>query len=68
MKLNSDEHALLAHIRHFGPIQLSGCSGEARHCLIDLGMKEPPLVDVDGNWVSLTPAGTTALTSNERKG
>jgi hypothetical protein len=60
MKLNTDERALLAHMRHYSPIQLSGCSREARRCLIDLGMREPPLVEVDGNWVSLTAEGRAA--------
>lgn len=65
MKLNTDERALLAHMRHYSPIQLSGCSGEARHCLIDLGMREPPLVEVDGNWVSLTAEGRAATCLND---
>lgn len=51
----------LRHMKHFGPIQLSGCSEPMRQCLINLGMQEPPMVDVDENWVYLTEAGRTSV-------
>lgn len=62
--MKSLEVETIRHIRHFGPIRLSGCSEPMRQALINLGMYEPPLVEVDGNWVNLTEAGRKAVWSH----
>lgn len=45
-------------------MKLDSFRGPRREALINAGMREPPLVDVDGVWVYLTKAGRDAL---ERK-
>ena len=42
--------------------RLSRINEPTRQRIIDLGMMEPPLVDADGDYVFITPAGRAALT------
>lgn len=39
-----------------------------RQKAIDLGMMEPPLVDINGDWLFATPAGRAALKTKEPQG
>lgn len=44
-------------------VRLSRVTGGTRQRLIDLAMREPPLVDVDGDHVHLTEAGHSMFSS-----
>lgn len=44
-----------------GACRLSRISESMRQRFIDLAMMEPPLVDADGDFVSLLPAGRAML-------
>lgn len=54
---------ILEHLLEVGSVDLRNISEPMRQRLIDLGMEEPPLVDVDADRVSLTPAGYLAARS-----
>lgn len=55
-RLTEAQVIVLAHIGE-APRRISRMSEPFRQRAIDLGMMEPPLVDVDGDWVSATVAG-----------
>lgn len=59
-RLTEAQVIVLAHIGE-APRQISRMSEPFRQRAIDLGMMEPPLVDVDGDWVSATAAGSTEI-------
>lgn len=48
---------ILEHLAEVGSVDLRKISEPMRQRLIDLGMEEPPLVDVDADRVHLTDAG-----------
>lgn len=52
---------ILLHLAKVGSVDLRKISEPMRQRLIDLGMREPPLVDVDADRVSLTMEGFQAL-------
>lgn len=54
------ERAVLQRLSE-GPVHLDRCSEEFRQVMISLGMREPPLCDVDGPRVSITQAGRQCL-------
>lgn len=57
-------HAL-AHVAAAERVDLREISEPMRQRIIDLGMMEPPLVDVNADQVYLTDAGRTALAESE---
>ena len=60
MKLTHHEKIALTLVGERN-VRLERCSETLRQRLIDLAMKEPPLVDTDGPRVFLTEAGRRAL-------
>lgn len=50
-------NAVLRHVAEVGTIDLRKVSEAMRQRLIDLAMREPPLVDVEADRVFLTDAG-----------
>lgn len=52
---------VLRHLAKVGHVDLRKISEPMRQRLIDLGMREPPLVDVDADRVTLTEAGKSAV-------
>lgn len=54
---------ILRYLAQVGYVDLRKISEPTRQRLIDLGMMEPPLVDVDADRVSLTEAGKSAVPS-----
>lgn len=46
-------------------VDIRNVSEAYRQRVIDLGMMQPPLVDIDGDWLSVTDAGRSALRSLE---
>ena len=63
MNWNWTHGAMLRHLAKVGSVDLRKISEPTRQRLIDLGMMEPPLVEVDADCVSLTEAGKSAVTS-----
>lgn len=55
--------AVLRHINQVGAADLRHMSEPMRQRVIDLGMLDPPLVDVDADRVFVTDAGRAALTA-----
>lgn len=51
----------LQHINDVGCVDLRHISEAMRQKIIDLGMMEPPLVEVDADRVSITKDGQWAL-------
>lgn len=47
-------------------IDIRSVSENYRQRAIDLGMMEPPLIDIDGDYLFITEAGRRALQSEER--
>lgn len=62
-KLTWPQRAALLTVED-SPADLRKVSDALRHRLVDLGMMEPPLVDVDADRVFITPAGRSALKAN----
>lgn len=56
---------VLEHLAEVGTVDLRKISEPMRQRLIDLGMEDPPLVDVDADRVFLTDAGRAAVTANK---
>lgn len=56
---------VLEHLAQVGSVDLRKISEPMRQRLIDLGMMEPPLVDVIGDRVSLTAAGRNAVMTEQ---
>jgi hypothetical protein len=54
----------LEHLLRHQPVNLNEVGELYRHALIDLGMMEPPLVEVDGELVFATPAAVDALNAS----
>lgn len=61
MNLSFRERASLDLFRNTATLDLRSVGEKLRQGLIDLGMREPPLVDVDADRVYLTQAGREAL-------
>lgn len=61
--LTNVKHIALVYVRQNRP-SLNSMGEEMRQKVIDLGMQEPPLVDVMGEEVSVTEAGRDALKHN----
>lgn len=59
-KLTEAQVIVLARIND-APRRISRMSEPYRQRAIDLGMMEPPLVEVDGDWVSVTVAGSMEI-------
>lgn len=59
-QLTEAQVIVLAHIGE-APRQISRMSEPFRQRAIDLGMMEPPLVDVDGDWAFVTVAGSMRI-------
>jgi hypothetical protein len=55
--------AVLRRLAEVGPFDLRTVSEPMRQKLIELGMAEPPLVDVDADRVFITKAGREYLTA-----
>ena len=47
------------------PVDLRELSEPMRQKFIDLGMHEPPLVEADGDFVSATDAGRSAIVEDK---
>lgn len=54
-------NTILRHLAENGPLDLRKISEPMRQRLIDLGMMEPPLVDVDADRVFITAAGSAYI-------
>lgn len=64
--LTEAQHIVLRHVAVARPhIQL--VSESFRQTVIDLGMMEPPLVDIGGDFLLITPAGRAALSGHRPK-
>ena len=59
-KLTEAQLIVLAQINN-APRRISQMSEPFRQRAIDLGMMEPPLVDVDGDWAFVTVAGSMRI-------
>lgn len=55
------EIAVLQNIRARDGLSLNDVDGQHRERVIELGMRDPPLLDVDGDDLSLTDAGNAYL-------
>ena len=62
---NWSHGAVLRHLAKVGSLDLRTISEPTRQRLIDLGMQEPPLVEVDADRVTLTEAGKSTLCVSE---
>lgn len=60
--------AIARHLAEGRTLDLRKVSEPMRQRLIDMGMMEPPLVDVDGDHVRLTDAGRAWLSSPQQSG
>jgi len=60
MRLTPRERSALLIIYNRGFADLRKVSEQYRQGLIDLGMREPPLIEVDADRVTLTDAGRQA--------
>lgn len=61
MKLSPAQYIVLRLLRD-ETRDIRHVSEAFRQCVIDLGVMEPPLVDIDGDVLRITPAGRAALT------
>lgn len=57
----SEAHVMALQFVERGTVDLRRISEPTRQKVIDLGMMEPPLVDVDADRVFITRAGRLAL-------
>lgn len=63
MTISAMHMAVLRSVADCGEVSLREVGEAYRQRLIDLGMQEPPLVDVDGERVKITAAGARLLAS-----
>jgi hypothetical protein len=59
--------AVLRRLAKIGPFDLRTVGEPMRQKLIELGMAEPPLVDVDADRVFITKAGREALAAYDEQ-
>lgn len=59
---------ILEHVAEVGTLDLRKISEPMRQRLIDLGMEEPPLVEVDADRVRLTAAGRAIAVGQSPQG
>lgn len=64
--LRAMHYLVLRHVADVGEIDLRKISEAMRQKAIDLGMMEPPLLDVDADRVFITDAGRAALEAQPR--
>ena len=61
MKLTDAQFVVLKHIVDEAVVDITAVSEPFRQRAIDLGMMDPPLVDMDAHFIHATPDGRRAL-------